>query len=83
MFCLSLWTEFAFKFCFLWVLLVGGRKCVCVPCLRYPRKGKMPPVYIIKYIFNGINYTKGLFRPTGSETKWEVYCCYHLVRCSH
>ena len=21
-----------------------------------------------------------IIRPTRSETKWEVYCCYHLVR---
>ena len=37
---LSLWTEFAFCFCFLWVLLVSAMICACVPWLRYPRKGK-------------------------------------------
>ena len=30
---------------FLWLLLVCERLCVCVPCLRYPRKGKTPRVY--------------------------------------
>ena len=34
---------------FMWLLLVCERLCVCVPCLRYPRKGKIPRVYHYYY----------------------------------
>ena len=39
---------------FLWLFMVSDRLCGCVPCLRYPRKGKSPRAYyyIIIIILN-------------------------------
>ena len=34
---------------FLWWFMVCDRLCGGVPCLRYPRKGKLPRVYYYYY----------------------------------
>ena len=37
------------RVCILWLRLVCESLCVCVPCLRYPQKGKIPRVYYYYY----------------------------------